>query len=214
MCRGCAEVDLTKLEGYRVSRAEQAYQALRNLIIEGSLAPGTHLSEPVLARALGMSRTPVREALHRLRQEGRVASTSGVGLHVQALAPQTAVEIVGIRAVLEAYAAGLAATRMSAEAFGTLRGMLVKSEEADEAEELDRLADCNTRFHDAIVSGSGSRWCVQMVAELRDWVRLIARTHSLITMCACRVVRTMRRSSSRLSRVIRLELKPSCASTY
>lgn len=78
-----------------------------------------------------MSRTPIREALQRLKQEGRVESKPGVGLFVQELAPQTAVEVVGIRAVLEAYAARLAATRMSVEAFGALRELLVKSEEAD-----------------------------------------------------------------------------------
>jgi DNA-binding GntR family transcriptional regulator len=171
-------VDLAELRSARISRAEEAYTALRDLIVRGSLAHGTHLSEPALARALGMSRTPVREALHRLKLEGRVEPKAGLGLFVRELAPQAAVEIVGIRAVLEAYAARLAATRMSEDELSALRAMLASSEEADESEDLERLADCNTRFHDAIVAGSGSHWCVQMVGELRDWV-LAYRAHSL-----------------------------------
>ena len=92
---------------------EAAYGHLRDSILRGSLLPGTRISEPNLAEQLGISRTPVREALQRLSQEGLVELTPAKGARVRVLSAEEVREVYEARAMLEGEAARLAAERAS-----------------------------------------------------------------------------------------------------
>lgn len=101
-----------------VVRATYAYNTLRNLIVHGRLAPGTRVGENELARRLGMSRTPIRSALQRLRQEGFVLADGDGRLSRALVAPLTredARELFDLVAALEGVAARAAAARVPSE---------------------------------------------------------------------------------------------------
>ena len=90
-------------------RSERAYQQLRGAIQAGQLLPGTRLREVELAESLGLSRTPVREALSRLESEGMVVNEPNRGMMVTRLDASMVSELYVMREVLEATAAALAA---------------------------------------------------------------------------------------------------------
>jgi DNA-binding GntR family transcriptional regulator len=84
--------------------AENALRAVRNAILDGTLTPGSQLRETHTAAQLGISRAPLREALHRLEQEGLVERIPFRGAYVAEVSPRTATEIAALRAVLEPWA--------------------------------------------------------------------------------------------------------------
>src|SRR6185437_9302395 len=94
--------------------ADSVYAALRHGIVEGLLPPGTKLRADELAKQLGISRTPIREAHLKLEAEGLIVVRPGVGLVVQAFSPEEVIEIYHIREMLEGKAAALAAENANA----------------------------------------------------------------------------------------------------
>ena len=99
---------------------DRAYQTLRTEIVEGALAPGTVLLEVEQATRLGVSRTPLREALSRLNGDGLVTSQSGRGMVVSPVSLANITELYELRQALEQQAARLAATRRDPEVFAEL----------------------------------------------------------------------------------------------
>lgn len=150
-------------------RAEQVREALRARIVDGRLAPGTWLSEPTIASQFQVSRTPVREALGRLEEEGLVRRTPGVGACVAELTERETAEIIGIRAVLEGYAAQLAAARISDEELTRVRAAHAAADKVMD-NDVDALLAANMEFHDAVTVASHSPRTVAMINGLRDWV--------------------------------------------
>src|SRR5258708_22450111 len=92
---------------------ERVTAIIRQAILSGKFAPGTRLSVPELARQLGVSRTPAREALLILESEGLLATRSGLGLEVLIGDHDNLIEILELREAMEGLAARLAAERMS-----------------------------------------------------------------------------------------------------
>jgi DNA-binding GntR family transcriptional regulator len=152
------------------SRAEYVHGVLRQEIISGSIRAGTRLSETLLASELSVSRTPVREALRRLQQEGLVVKSSRGGVEVPFLSRKDVAEIIGIRAVLEGYAARLAAEHISDDRLVELRRSHESALRAIEIADVAQLIAENTIFHDGVVAASSSARCTMMVGELRDWI--------------------------------------------
>ena len=101
--------DSTAADAPHGSRPEQVYLRLRDLIVQGLLAPGSRVVETEVASRLGVSRTPVREALQRLQQRGLLVLGSGRGLVVAHLSQQQVVELYAMREILEGSAARFAA---------------------------------------------------------------------------------------------------------
>jgi len=136
---------------------------LREMILRGELAPGERLAELTLAERLGVSRTPIRQALPALAREGLLAAAGRRGYVVRSFSPQDVLDAIETRGLLE----GLAARRIAERGMGTalleeLRKCLVegdailgkrKFESADE----QRYGEMNGRFHALIVDGGGSR---------------------------------------------------------
>jgi DNA-binding GntR family transcriptional regulator len=159
------------LDESRRSLADQVHDALRREIVQGALPPGLRLVEPRVAAELNVSRTPVREALRKLEQEGLVESQrGGPGLYVAQLTRQSVEDLVGVRAVLEGYAARLACERASSEHLATIRAAHEAGARAVDAKDVEALVRANNLFHDTITEASNSPRCIELVSTLRDWV--------------------------------------------
>jgi DNA-binding GntR family transcriptional regulator len=153
----------------RKSLADVVYDRIRHQIVTGVLQPGDRLMEPVLAEDLGVSRTPVREALRRLEQAELVRrNPRDLGRYVHRPAPDEIREVLGVRAVLEGYAARLAAERVAAEELDSLADLHAQAELAIDAGDTTRLVELNTQFHDGINAASRAPHCVALIDALRD----------------------------------------------
>lgn len=158
-----------KLKGPPVERqtlAAQVYSSVKQAILEGELRPGERLKELEIAESLGASRTPVREALSRLEQEGLVKPLKSGGLTVVELSERDVVEIFGLIRVLEAYAARLAAERVTAKHIDKLDALCAQAEQLAE-DYADRLVDLNRRFHEAFIEGADHGRLQDLLTNLR-----------------------------------------------
>lgn len=136
---------------------QTAYAALRERIAAGQLSPGTWLREATLAAELGLSRTPVREALRTLAAEGLVELVHNRGARVVPWTPADVDETYRLRALLEGEAAGLAARRATAEQLQAMARAQERYERSiDAGAPAAERAGCNNAFHAAVVAASGS----------------------------------------------------------
>lgn len=138
----------------RESAAEAAYQALRADILGGALAEGERLTETALAARLGISRTPVREALNRLAVEGFVEREPGHAARVASFPEDEVEQIFQIRVLLESVAARRAAVHATEAEVAELRAVAEEIEAGtppEGPEGFARLAAANERFHAAVM---------------------------------------------------------------
>lgn len=125
--------------------------------------------ETEVADLLGMSRTPVREALIRLAEEGLVEVRPRHGMRVKPVSAEDMREIYDVLASLEATAAALAARKvMSGEELAGLDAAVAEMDEALASGDLTRWAEADQRFHDLLVIGSGNRRLQDIVSTIRD----------------------------------------------
>jgi len=130
----------------------QVTSALRRAIVSGQLQPGEALSEAVLARRYGVSRTPVREALKQLEREHLVQIVPRVGTFVQKVSPDDLLDALIVKEALEGIAARLAAARPNAPEVSELSRIAGEMEAAAAAgADLARIIEANARFHDLIL---------------------------------------------------------------
>jgi DNA-binding GntR family transcriptional regulator len=137
----------------RVNVAESVTRELRNFIVDGRLPAGERINEVRLARQLGVSRTPLREALARLAQEGALRSSAGIGYFVRELTLEEFEQIYSIRPVLDPEALRLAGlpSRDRMERLQKLNARIESAREAnavidlDDAWHLELIADCPNR---------------------------------------------------------------------
>ncbi len=151
-----------------VTAVNQAHRELRQAIVQGRLAPGARLIETQLADMLGVSRTPIREALSRLEAEGLVHRVRGGGLVVGDVVADGAV-ILGIRQRLEGFAARLAAERMGARELDALQAACDAGGAAVERMSLVERREINFRFHLLLAKGSHSALLVKLIEEYYDY---------------------------------------------
>ena len=145
-----------------------ATELIRQAILEGGLEPGSRLKEEELARELGISRTPVREALLMLQAEGLIVTTPNRGASVRVHDANDLRDLYQLRALLEGYAARLAAARISDEEIDRLRESCDRFD-AVAADDIRELVRENLWFHSAIHTAGGSTrlsWMIQKVIEL------------------------------------------------
>jgi DNA-binding GntR family transcriptional regulator len=155
--------------------AEKAYEAIRDGIVGGGFPVGRRLREEELAGSIGVSRTPVREALRRLDAEGLVEFSPHRGAQVASWSDQDLDEIFGLRSVLESYGASLAATRIGPEALAELAGLADGMERASGRGQLDEVAELNNRFHAGVLAASGNQRLVGLLSGVVV-VSLVRRT--------------------------------------
>lgn len=159
---------------------ELVFEALREAIVNGTLAPGERLMEVQLAEELGVSRTPVREAIRRLELEGYVVMVPRKGAYVASMSAKDVAEVFEIRTALEGLAAELAAERITEEELEELERKLhyvaLRVEEGD----LEKLVEADTEFHDLLYRASRNQRLVQIIGNLREQIQRF-RAASLAT---------------------------------
>lgn len=163
-----------KLDNYKPLR-ELVFESLREAIIQGRLKPGERLMEIQLAEEMGVSRTPVREAIRKLELEGFVVMVPRKGAYVAGISVKDIVDVFEVRAALEALAAGLAAERITEEELEELERALVKTYEVS-GYDLEALVETDTRFHELIYKASRNERLVQIITNLADQIQRFRAT--------------------------------------
>ena len=129
---------------------EKVYEYLKSSVLSGRFNPGKRLTEEHLASEIGVSRTPVREALHKLESEGLIKSLDTRGFIASADSKDEIEEMFDIRASLEGYALRLASEIISEETLKGLDGFIENAEDALKRKKINEIFKWNTRFHDAL----------------------------------------------------------------
>jgi DNA-binding GntR family transcriptional regulator len=154
----------------RKSLGQMVYENLRQTIVRGSIAPGTRLVESQIAEAQGISRTPVREAIHKLERERFIERLPHGGFSVLELSREEIVETFGIRSVLEGYAARLSAVNHQPGQLKPLKEKIDEFQRLLDTEHLMELPQVNTEFHDLLYALSNSPRLIRMIDALRDHI--------------------------------------------
>ncbi len=153
----------------RLSSAERAYRALKNLILSNELPAGSQLLELEAALRLGMSRTPVREAMIRLEQDGVVEIRPRHGMRILPVSAADMREIYDVLTSLEATAAEMVARKgVTAEELQGLKDAVGEMEAALACDNLDDWAAADHRFHELLVKLTGNQRLQQIVTQLSD----------------------------------------------
>lgn len=159
------------------TRAESAYAELKRRVLDNKFPVGSYFLEQELADLLKMSRTPIREALVRLANEGFVELRPRHGMRVLPLSGRDMREIYAILTALEAeVAAEVARVGLSAEALAALRGSVEAMERALVDDDLDAWADADARFHRDLVAASANlrlRGVISQFWEQAHRVRMV-----------------------------------------
>ena len=141
---------------------------LRQAILKGELAPGERLMEIRLANMLGVSRTPIREAIRKLELEGLVVMIPRRGAEVAGISEKCLRDVLEVRRSLEELAMDLAVQRMDSGRMEHLERAQAEFVEAISASDLIRIAQADENFHDVIYAGTENEKLVQMLNNLRD----------------------------------------------
>ncbi len=165
------------LDNYKPLR-EVVFETLREAIINATLKPGERLMEIQMAEEMGVSRTPVREAIRKLELEGFVVMVPRKGAYVAGISIKDIADVFEIRAAMEGLAAGLAAERITEEELEQLERILVKIGECVKNKDLEKLIEVDTEFHDTLYKACRNERLVQIVSNLREQIQR-ARTASL-----------------------------------
>ena len=156
------QVDVSTLQ-------DRVYQELRNALYQGRFLPGDQLTIRSLARALGTSPMPVREAMQRLVAEQALVQLPNRTIRVPALTPDILTELVRIRMEIEGYAAERAARRGSAALCRQLRAINDGFRRAIEAEDAAGMLEGNQRFHFAVYHAADAGELLKIIETL--WLR-------------------------------------------
>ncbi len=156
-----------RLDSYQPLR-EVVCETLREAIREGILEPGERLMEIQIAEELGVSRTPVREAIRKLELEGYVVMLPRRGTYVANLSIKDINEVFEIRSSIDALAAGLAAERITDEELEQMERMLVATVDAFEHGDKNRVVDYDSQFHDVLYCASRNDRLVGIINNLRE----------------------------------------------
>lgn len=163
---------MTVGSSYRTLR-EVVADAIRQMIVDGELAPGERLLEDRLAEQLGVSRNPVREALRALEAAGLVEVVPRRGAYVSKFDPHAARQLLELRAVLETYAAELAARNRTDVDLAAMRECIELGRQATAANDVVAAAGYHRQFHRLIEQASKNAHLEPVVAPLRHQTEMV-----------------------------------------
>lgn len=152
--------------------ADAVYERLRDAILEGRLPAGGRLSVPLLADELRVSRSPVREAVLRLVQEGLASEEPHKGAVVAHVPTKTLIDLYEVREVLEGLVARLAAAHSDPGFLATLRDAYVQHQRAIEGGDIPRHIELDMQFHQIMREGAGNPELVRLLDGIQVKVRL------------------------------------------
>ncbi len=159
-----------------LSLVGQVYEELKRIILESRVPLGGKLNEGELAAALGVSRTPVREAINRLEKEGLVQIFPQRGAFVVGFSEKDVFELFLIRENLEGLAARLAAERINEEDLVKLESCIHGFKEPFTEKDVQRYAKEDFKFHQMVVALSDAQRLIKLIATLHDQIRIFRLT--------------------------------------
>jgi DNA-binding GntR family transcriptional regulator len=152
--------------GAQAHLSQRAYARLREMAINYRFRPGERLNEGELARALAISRTPLREALHRLSSEGLLVSVRGRGFQARPLDVKDVFDLYEARLALETAIGSLACERATPEAMDALDAYLDRSVAAHESAPIEYLLELDEGFHERVAESTGNQELVRMLRNI------------------------------------------------
>ena len=164
MCKRLAPI---RLDSYQPLR-EVVCESLREAIRKGVLKPGERLMEIQLSEELGVSRTPVREAIRKLELEGYVVMMPRRGTYVASMSIRDVNEIFEIRTALESLSNGLAAERITDEELEQLQRLIVMIGGYVKDGNIDKIVETDIEFHDLLYKAARNNRLVGIISNLRE----------------------------------------------
>lgn len=168
------------MEYQEQSLGGQIFNRIRDDILSGNYTPGEELKEATLGKQLGVSRTPVREALRQLDLEGLVEIAPNRGAKVIGISRKDVEDIYHMRARLEGLAARKAAEQIKEEELAELEEVILLSEFHVKKPESKQMVRLDGRFHEIMYRASGSRMIEHVLTDFLHYVKM-ARSHSVKT---------------------------------
>ena len=160
--------DLTlNMDAYLPLR-DVVFNTLREAILKGELKPGERLMELQLAAKLGVSRTPIREAIRMLEQEGLAVTIPRKGAEVAKMTEKDMEDVLQIREALDELAAKIACEQISEEQLEELVATMHEFEESTKTDNVKKIAEADVKFHDIIYQSTGHPKLVNMLNNLRE----------------------------------------------
>ena len=144
------------------------FNTLRQAILTGELKPGERLMEIHLANKLGVSRTPIREAIRKLELEGLVTMIPRRGAEVAQITEKSMNDVLEVRRALDALCVELACDRITDEELEQLKEAANNFEEAVKTKDLKKIAQADVELHEIIVHATGNQRLIQLVNNLSE----------------------------------------------
>lgn len=144
------------------------FNTLRQAILKGELAPGERLMEVSLAQKLGVSRTPVREAIRKLELEGLVLMIPRRGAEVARISEKNLRDVLEVRRGLEDLAIELACARITDSQIVELKKANVNFENSLTSNDVTAIAEADERFHEIIYKAAGNEKLVQVINNIKE----------------------------------------------
>jgi DNA-binding GntR family transcriptional regulator len=152
---------------------QAVYDHVRDLVLSGTLVPGEQINEIALAATLGVSRTPLREAIGQLVADGLVEDRPYRGKFVRLFSPKQIADLYEVRAVLESHAVRLATPLLTAEQVSHLRVILHETEDALAAGDLAWYAAADRTFHETLASYSDNQTLIESLQRLASQIQIV-----------------------------------------
>jgi len=152
---------------------EQTYQVLRTNIFSGTLAPNERLVETQLAERLQVSRTPIREAMRKLQQEGLVTADTSGGMRVTTLSIADVIQLYDCRMALEQLSVTGACDRATTSELEQLEHYVITAERLTPSKSTTQLLELDYQFHHLIAESSGNKWLVTLLEQVFDKMLLL-----------------------------------------
>jgi DNA-binding GntR family transcriptional regulator len=162
------------LDGYKPLR-EIVFESMREAILSGVLKPGERLMEIQLAEEMGVSRTPVREAIRKLELENFVVMIPRKGAYVAGVSLKDVADVFEIRSALEGLAAGLAAERITEDELELMEQALFFRVSEGEMD-LEQIVKSDTDFHALVYRASRNERLIQILENLREQIQRFRAT--------------------------------------
>lgn len=177
--------DLGEALDLRLSLRDQAYSAVKRRIITMRYRPGEYLNEARVSDELGIGRTPVHQALDRLRLEGMVDIIPRKGVIVRPVSLDEVLELIEIRLVNEPYCAALAARRATGDEIAAMQAVLARTDEHIPSHDLEALMDLDREFHMGISRAAKNRVLAEFLLQLHErslrfWFISLNHRHHLL----------------------------------
>ncbi len=144
------------------------FNTLRQAILTGELKPGERLMEVHLANKLGVSRTPIREAIRKLELEGLVTMIPRRGAEVAQITEKSMSDVLEVRRAMDALCAELACDRITEEELEKLKEACEGFEQAVKTKNVKKIAQADVALHDIIVDATGNKRLIQLVNNLSE----------------------------------------------